>query len=564
MDDKVVLNISSETIDRLKSLSCTDGGISISLKLLKLIFELDKNNGSLSDVSDDQIKAMIVNQPLKKALFFSDDEIARRASENPDSFFEIREKDIKKFLPKRKLFHITDTHSSVEDLQLYLKKLLDEFDSENDIIVHTGDLLEDLLDFSDVTKISSFLPEKILEKGMIFGKSAEEFKKYYGYLLTSNNINHNILLEDVLKKNIKDYSSGYEKIMLQIKNMFFGKIPQHMSLQEKKEYMKNYDSFVSLFKKILKNYAKDKYSKMQKAFESLGIRAEDMIVIAGNHDDYSVMSDVLSEYMITKEGLKEIKGVKFAAPLKESTGMFLPQEYAGNFLFNDDNALNKKQFMMHMDKVKEMINYFHDRGIMFTCDEIFETISERFLVDSQIDEFSKSIENGGLKPKKSYLSTFYKDEFLPKWEEHKKSLESGIDVLNCNNADYILTHGQIDNIDYSGVKEFGFFESLAKQKKREYSVLHGHIHSQNSHINPFAPNIEHYNPGGKFKHGIYVLNDSNQIIGGSFFDATKDDKSELIVSDVSNFEDLSFKQLDEPKTEHGLLRYEKLISGIKK
>lgn len=390
----------------------------------------------------------------------------------------------------KRLIHFTDTEASPDDFKSLLmqnlmtagvfdpqtKKVTKEF-KDSDIIVHTGDLLQDFIDFKTMHHgLQGFLSSRIIDEGGLEGKIAEEFEEAYKKLLAVNGISEQQLREGNVN----------QQTLQGLQQLYFGMMPQSLSEYERNAYQTNLNTFKKHFKTAIKNDARKKYQEYKKILEEHGITPEDLVLIEGNHDVPEVMREVLSEYMPAPGSVTERKGVKFANPLSGSTGQHLGPEFIDTFGYTDirERMENLKQ---ESQGFQELQQYLRERNIHYTDNQL----SQLMAISQQ-----RSAHGLGTGELEQYFERRIQPEIDMTINDKKGQL---IDKIP-RDVDFYLMHGMPDHPQFAG------FEESAALKQIENigggNIIHGHIHGKTTHRRGNSTLLNYGD--GKTAMGIYL------------------------------------------------------------
>jgi Icc-related predicted phosphoesterase len=386
----------------------------------------------------------------------------------------------------KRIIHITDTESSPDDLEKIIAMNLQEAGglSKNDIVVHTGDLLQDFIDFKNMHHgLQGFRAKRIVEEGNLEEKIANEFSNAYEYLLEKNGIADYQLLEGQIS----------EQLVQGLQRLYFGVNPHFLTKEEQQEYNEKYETFKKHLTTAIKNNAKEQYEKHKNIFKEKGLNSENLILLPGNHDVPEIMQEVLSEYMAPTGKAFEKKGVKFASPLSGSTGAHLGPEFGDVFGYTDyREKLEKAKY--NTPAFQELLEHMKSHGIDF--------VDEKHL--SQLIMMSQQRSAQGIG--QGELAKYFDDRIKPQLDSSIDNMRGQIVNSIPENVDFFLFHGMPNHPSYAGIEENAAYKAI---DKKGGNILHGHIHGKTTHR---MGNSMLLNQGdGKANFGIYHLNDKNNI-----------------------------------------------------
>lgn len=410
----------------------------------------------------------------------------------------------------KRIIHITDTESSPQDLEEILKMDLSHaggFHKKTDIIVHTGDMIEDLIDFKTLHHgTQGFLPERIVDEGDLEGKIADEFVEAYRFLLEKNGISEYQLLEGQLN----------EQMLQSLQRLYFGITPNFLTNQEKNEYVANLEKFKKHMKTAIKNNARSQYKAAKKTFESEGLTPEDLIIVEGNHDVPEVMREVLGEYMPRAGTVVERKGLRFGNPLTGSTGASMGPEFIDTFGYTDiGQRLEEVKFgtQAFKDLKQELIGH----GVDYLTDK---DLSQLISVSQQ--RAAQGIGKGA-------LASYFDDRIKPQIDMSVNDMRGKIVTQVPKYVDFYVMHGMPNHPSFSGIEERAAYEAI--NKAGGGNIIHGHIHGKSTH--KMGKNLLLNMGDGKQNFGVYHYDNGKvtDVFSRTYNDAMKGSEFKLIHSD---------------------------------
>lgn len=391
-----------------------------------------------------------------------------------------------------RIIHITDTESSPEDLEMIMTQNLKthtNFNKNKDVVVHTGDLLEDFINFKAIQggDVSSFLTTSILKHGGLEGKiEGEELAEVYGKLLSKHGISEEDLKEGKINENV----------MRSLQSLYHGILPNFLNKEERAEYKTNFDKFKKHLKTAIENDARTKYSKYKKTFEKLDLSPEELILIEGNHDVPHVMREVLGEYMPAPGTVIERKGMRFGNPLNGSTGQHLGPEFVDTFGYTDLTE-QIESIKQNSDGMQRLLN-------RLDSDELglkgyFDAKDLSRLISVSQSRSAQGIGEGELV---KYFNKYIKKEIDDTIQEKRGQVVSKVP----KNVDFYLFHGQ-PNGQHKGLEEAAALAAIDAAGGGQ--ILHGHMHGRTSH--KYGNSILLNEGEGRGNFGVYHIDSNNKI-----------------------------------------------------
>ncbi len=400
-------------------------------------------------------------------------------------------------LKESKIIHITDTHSDHGTLENILDRTLSEseFNPSKDVVVHTGDLLEDFLDINDIAKFSS---KWIVDKGKLNTEESNLFKNSYSKFLNYLGIN---------ERDIDNLSIDKNEMESLIYSLYGLSNPNFLTNDELEDFNKHRSNVMNLIKQGIKNHAREGYSNIKEVLKRYNLTPDNFVLVAGNHDIPEVMSEVLGEYLINEGTVKELKGVRFGNALNGSNGPVMGPMFGDVYGLKD--GLNNSKIKYNTESFKSLLNYLHDRGFTY-IDEV--------KLDQLTQESKKSVKMG---IGRGDLSNYFERRIFPEIDHTiSKNAKYSIDNLKKNRVDVYLGHGDIGRDDRTGLEEKKFKEFL---KGSNAIYLHGHEHANTTR---HQEGINLINSGSSLNgnYGVYSLDKNNKIKHLLFNTFDKDSK----------------------------------------
>ncbi len=427
------------------------------------------NSGRISDLSEEEKSALDYykkNYAQQQARGQIPEELlVPEAQRGLVEFNKRTQKHIEK--GGKRIIHITDTESSPEDLE----KIIDDnlrtsggFINEkgevrlqrNDILIHTGDMLEDFIDFKRFHHgTQGFLTKRIIEEGGLNSDEAKEFSDVYSKLLKKHGVVEHQLLEGQLTKQLVEGLQG----------LYFGQTPGFMNQTERKDYKEKFAKFKKHLKTAIKNDAKRKYSGYKDIFDKYELTPEDLVLIEGNHDVPDVMREVLGAYMPNPGTVVERKGLRFGNPLSGSTGAHLGPEFVDTFGYTDIREqletikYGTPAFQGLLDKMKGYdINHIDEKDL------------SQLILMSQA-RASQGIGHGD-------LAHYFNERVKPQIDQKVDEMRGKILKDVPKDVDFYLFHGQPNHSTHAGLEEAAAFAVI---DKKGGNIIHGHEHSKTTH-----------------------------------------------------------------------------------
>lgn len=441
------------------------------------------NEGKIAELTEDEKTALEYHKFLQQ--------------QNDPSRLTDKEKERRRFESKTKEFsedggkrviHITDTEASPDDLEHIIKRNLDlsGFKKGKDVMVHTGDLLEDFINFKAIQggDTSSFLKENIISKGGLEGKVADEFEAIYDSLLESHGISEESLVEGKIDENF----------VRALQNLYHGGLPNFLNKDETIEYKSRFMEFSKHLKNAIKHDARTKYMAYKEKFENSNLSPEDLILIEGNHDVPDVMREILGEYMPAPGGVIKRNGITFGNPLTGSTGQHLGPEFIDTFGYTDlKEQLEQKKYST--SGFQKLLGRLQGELGM---DHIDEKDLSRLIMMSQ-QKASQGIGEGD-------LAKYFKEHIQGDLDNSIQEMRGQMVNRIPQGVDFYLMHGQ-PNGPHKGLEEEAFLTQLEKMGGGQ--ILHGHEHGKSSHL--YGKSIILNEGEGRSNLGIYHLSSDNKI-----------------------------------------------------
>lgn len=412
----------------------------------------------------------------------------------------------------KRIIHLTDTEASPEDLEEILKMNLSHaggFKKDSDIVVHTGDMIQDFIDFKHMHHgTQGFTSKRIIEEGGLEGKVAKEFEEAYLYLLEKNGINEYQLLEGQLN----------EQMLQGLQKLYFGLTPNFLTNEEKEEYITNLETFKKHMKTAIKNDARDQYKAAKDLFESHGLSPDDMVIVEGNHDVPEVMREILGEYMPNAGTVVERKGLKFGNPMTGSTGQAMGPEFIDTFGYTDiKEQLETVKFgtQAFQDLKQELVN----NGIDYLTDKDL----------SQLIGMSQQRAAQGIG--KGALASYFDNQIKPQIDMTVNDMKGKILSQVPKNVDFYVMHGMPNHPSFAGIEEIAAYNAI--NKSGGGNIIHGHVHGKTTH--KMGKNLLLNMGDGKQNFGVYHYDKDkgvtdvfsrvyNQALGGAEFNLIHSDQ----------------------------------------
>lgn len=417
----------------------------------------------------------------------------------------------------KRIIHLTDTESSPEDLEKILRRNLSiagGFNKKTDVIVHTGDLLQDFIDFKHMSHgLGGFRANRIIEEGGLEGKIASEFKEIYEELLEKHGVLDYQLLEE----------RPTEQIMRGLQNLYFGLMPNFLTKEEEREYKRKFEIFKEHMKSAIKNNARTKYKKIKEILEKpieeggFGLTSEDYLQLLGNHDVPEIMEEVLGEYMSAAGSVATRKGLRIGTPLSGSTGSMMGPEFVDTFGYTDIKE-DLERIKYESSAMQELVQYFVDKGIDF--------IDEKRLSNLILQSQARASQGIG----KGYLAKYFDNRIKPQMDMTVEAKKGQIVNSIPKDVDLYALHGMPNHRMFAGIEELAFFKAL--EEAGGGNVLHGHIHGKSTHR--MGKSLLLNQGDGKQGFGIYhydkgdisdiFIQSYNQYLGHEEFDLVNKDQ----------------------------------------
>lgn len=456
-------------------------------KFKKLAQVLDKRNRN-GDLEKEEIDFLEDFQREQQKNYFKE----HMSKKHPD-FGTFLERAEPKLQEGRKLLHITDTHVPSIDLENIMGRMLDEqdFNKDKDIVVHTGDLLEDLFDVGRLG-LETFVPDRIVKEGRLEGKDKEDFLQDYITVMRYAGI----LEEDLLAGQV-----GKEQLQ-QFMHLLYGMAdPRFLSKEQQIDYQKIRNRLHRNLEKAILGHAKAGYGRIREVFEELGLTPENMVLLEGNHDVPEIMREVLGDYMISPGEVQEKQGVRFANFLNGSNGQILGPHLSQIYGHTD---IRKDPRTRHETKsFQSLIGYLHERG--FT--NVDENRLDNFIRSSQ-QRFARGIGEGD-------LAKYFERRIKPEVDHTVERRLAEIPDIDPKTFDFAVGHGDIGNFEHAGSEEKALFDKFSKYNENKsddekIKYLFGHEHGRTARQ---EAGVFLFNPGTgqSYNYGALTLDKDNKV-----------------------------------------------------
>lgn len=442
-----------------------------------------EKGATIQDLTQDEIKAV---QYARQQQEDQEQKHLQNLSEHEKERFKFH-KNTASFAQSggKRIIHISDTHSNPDDLEKIINMNLQEAGGlgENDILVHTGDLLNDFIDFKLSNGLQGFRGKRIIQEGRLGNKASDEFLNAYEYILEKHGISDMQLIE----------GQPTEQLMQGLQGVYFGIKPHFLTREEISKYEEQYDLFKKHLTTAIQNNAQEQYDEYKKVFEKKGLNPDNLILLPGNHDVPSVMEDVFKDYMAPVGKVFEKKGVKFASPLSGSTGAHLGEDFDDVFGYTDYKEKLEK-VKRHTPAFQELLKYLSDCGVNFIDEKHLS-----HLISMSQQRLSQGISKGG-------LVQYFESRIKPQFDNSVSEKIGQVVTKVPDNVDFYLFHGMPNHPSYSGIEENAAYKQI---DKKGGAILHGHIHGKTTHRmgKSMLLNQGH----GTQNYGIYHLNQKNKI-----------------------------------------------------
>jgi hypothetical protein len=356
----------------------------------------------------------------------------------------------------KEILQLTDTHCEPKDLEYMIQRWANGGQLEdNQILVHTGDLLMDFIDFEKFGMREEFLAENLIKQAGFTGEKAEEFEELHSEMLKGIGLTQS----DLRTGAISD-----QKQLQQLQMLMFGLTrPQVMTDKERDDFMVKQERFLELMSEGIKNHARGQYGEIREIFEKYNLNRDNFVLVGGNHDVIDVMKEELGEYMMSEGEKRDVKGINFGHGYSGATGSIMGRKL--NYLFGSrDITENLQNIKYNTKEFKAVKNILAGEGVKLDDEELDELIRRDIgkaiygLSSDHIREFSKNI------------GTSAETEIKNQVKSIKNNVPSGSDVY--------VHHSWISDPQNAGISDRAYHTALQEELKTNPNlvVMHGHNH----------------------------------------------------------------------------------------
>ena len=384
----------------------------------------------------------------------------------------------------KKVIQITDSHLPIEDLEHKLIKTIKEqgFDPSRDVIVHTGDIIPDLISLNGRPEM--YRPSRIVEEGFLSKEESEDFLNAYSTLIEFSGLDPEILESGkITDENAAESLKKFKAYLLGIAE------PSNLSDQDSTKFKDAQNRVMGHVKSAILNHANHNYTKLKEVLERNGLNPDNFISIPGNHDVPEEMKKVIGDYMIHPGQIKEVNGVNFGNYLAGSNGSVL-----GPYMSDEYGVLDSDRIAALRHKTDSF------QSLLEAAEEHGVALDERKL--DRLYDMAKRREGAfGIK-KEEGLTDYFHRRINPELDHTVDRLKKDVPHIDLSNVDILLNHGMITHEEHAGEEEKEVHKRL---KENNYSgvVLHGHEHDNTTHK---KDGVFYVNPGE------FTSNNSNTIL----------------------------------------------------
>lgn len=377
---------------------------------------------------------------------------------------------------------ITDTHTTSDSLEkiIGLRMLESDFDTQRDVLLHTGDIIPDF--FESEMGTGAYSTERIVRDGSLFDEQAEEFREAYSTLLEFAGVSD----KDLETGTSFQGEDGQNKFLkFKLIYLLGEHDPTHLSGEDHKELKRAQLLVHKHLRDAIKKHARREYEGVREVLDKFGLTPENFTTVPGNHDIPEVMHEVLGEYVIKPGEKRELNnGFTVANFLSGSSGSVLGSEFAD--LYGLVPSERRKLLRHESELFQDILSTAREYGVDITPNEL-----------DRLHEIARS--------QNSYLSTRNDSEGLVKYfkrieSEVDETIRKGfkdIPEIDLSDVDAIIGHGDPLHNTYAAEEDK---EVIRRTRESGYKgvFFNGHVHGERIHENE---GILHINPGSSKEGG---------------------------------------------------------------